>query len=198
FVKNIIMLSVALIIATSNLGTVAYGQQSIRVYFEPLPDYVSGLDKVTDSSFQFWDQNANVNFYQSFDEKNTDIIVKWVKEDANFQNEEGYYYGSGNGQGIISVALGDSYCNGEWRQYTSQTIVHILEHELGHSLGYQHSTDKGSIMYPTTYTQYVDGCQVGQNYGLLSNQNSIFTAMVVLAIVGGLAVMVVVSKRQNQ
>ena len=54
----------------------------------------------------------------------------------------------------MQIGLGDSNCFKIWQPYSSATITHIAEHEIGHFLGLAHNTDPNNIMYPVTQIQY--------------------------------------------
>jgi predicted Zn-dependent protease len=58
------------------------------------------------------------------------------------------------GKGIVEVALGDYNCDGNFQLYNVESIKTIMTHELGHSIGLLHTTDKNNIMYPSYTPSY--------------------------------------------
>lgn len=129
-----------------------FGEKTIRIYVEPLPEGVDHAKNAVYQATKFWEEREDVRFYKVSQNKPHDIIIKWIKESSNFQNEAGFYY-----NGLISVALGDSSCAAIWQPYSSDMITLTLEHEIGHHLGYEHSSDPNNVMYHSTLTQYKEG-----------------------------------------
>lgn len=115
----------------------------VYVYVDELPEWADYAANVMYESTKAWqDANPGLKFYIASNPQQADFVVKWVKE---FGTE---YVGYAYGNLFIEVALGDSNCKEKWQPYSSNYIVHIMEHEIGHVFGYQHSSDPDSIMYP--------------------------------------------------
>ena len=53
------------------------------------------------------------------------------------------------GKGVVEVAIGSYGCDGGFQLFDVGTVEYIMTHELGHSVGLNHSTKLDSIMYPT-------------------------------------------------
>ena len=119
----------------------------LRFYIEPLPSYASSdvknaVEEVADVFETFTISNAEVN--RVYNENSADIYISWIKN-----------YGSHTlGQAIfnshIKVGLGTDNCFGDWRPFDSTSVMKVLWHEIGHSIGYGHSDDSNNIMYYQT------------------------------------------------
>lgn len=132
------------------------------VYVDPLPEYaLPYAGNVMYESTQYWEKHLpGLQFFQVDDPAHADLRVQWVKE---FGVEHvGYAYG----HHFIEVGLGDSDCNGSWSPYSSQYVEHIMNHEIGHVLGYDHVDDPSYIMYPIA---------LNKEYGLVEQEYSTTT-----------------------
>ena len=58
------------------------------------------------------------------------------------------------GKGVVEVAIGSYACDGSFQLFGTDTVEYIMTHELGHSLGFSHSSNPDSIMY--NYVPHVD------------------------------------------
>lgn len=58
------------------------------------------------------------------------------------------------GKGMAHISLGDFSCNNSFELYDEKTITHILQHEIGHLIGLEHSLDKNNVMYDMILPYY--------------------------------------------
>ena len=112
-------------------------------------DHVDTLDE----SFAFWEEQeftakdgkmVKVNFKPTMKHE-ANLWVTWVVRDIG-QNVLGH---ANLGKGVVEVALGGFNCDGSFQLFHVDTVQTIMTHELGHGIGLKHSSDSGSIMYPS-------------------------------------------------
>jgi len=117
----------------------------IKFYIEPIPFYynVAGIDAAVNNIADSLESRTmyGATFERSYDKYDYDIKIEWVKN-----------YGTGQGgvaifKKIIQVALGDDNCWSKWQPFDTWTVKKIMWHEIGHTLGYNHSQDYNNIMY---------------------------------------------------
>ena len=113
-------------------------------------DHVSTLE----NSFDYWEKielNTNdgkkaiAKFYSTDKKSEANVWVTWVVRDLG----EGVLGHANLGKGVVEVAIGSYGCDGSFQLFDVDTVEYIMTHELGHSIGLQHSTKSNSIMYPT-------------------------------------------------
>jgi len=79
------------------------------------------------------------------------VWVTWVVRDLG----EGVLGHANLGKGVVEVAIGSYGCDGSFQLFDVDTVEYIMTHELGHSLGLNHSTDPENILYPSIpYSDY--------------------------------------------
>ena len=123
----------------------------LKFYFEPLPIYagidVSSAVESISSSLLSWSPYGTTTRRVS-NANDADLYISWVKD-----------YGSHTiGQSIfkshIKVGLGRENCRGDWQAFDASTVEKVLWHEIGHSMGYGHSSDPNNVMYWQVETRF--------------------------------------------
>ena len=123
----------------------------LKFYFEPLPIYagidVSSAVENISSSLLSWSPYGTTT-RRVFNANDADLTVSWLKD-----------YGSHTiGQSIfkshIKVGLGRDNCHEDWQAFDAATVEKVLWHEIGHSMGYGHSSDPNNVMYWQTETRF--------------------------------------------
>ena len=113
-------------------------------------DHVSTLE----NSFNFWEKyefdttdgkKAVAKFYTTTEKSEANVWVTWVVRDLG----EGVLGHANLGKGVVEVAIGGYGCDGSFQLFDTDTVEYIMTHELGHSLGLQHSSNQNNIMYST-------------------------------------------------
>ena len=123
----------------------------LTFYFEPVPYYAAeGVDRAVDdieTSLSSWN-SYGATLTRVYNKASADITVSWVRD-----------YGSHTlGEALhgthIKVGLGSNNCLGKWMAFDTNIVKKVLWHELGHSMGYEHSRDPANVMYSTTATRH--------------------------------------------
>lgn len=117
-------------------------------------DHVSTLV----NSFAFWEgqeltsenQSAKIKFEITKLKHEANVWVTWVVRDIG----DGVLGHAHLGKGVVEVTLGDYTCDGSFQLYDVRSVETIMTHELGHSIGLQHTGEKNNIMYPSFTPSY--------------------------------------------
>ena len=123
-------------------------------------DHVSTLK----NSFEFWqnqeltteNQNVEIQFEITNLKHEANVWVTWVVRNLG----DGVLGHAHLGKGVVEVTLGDYNCDGSFQLYDVKSVETIMTHELGHSIGLKHVTEKTNIMYPS-YTPSYAYCLLG-------------------------------------
>ena len=120
------------------------------------------IDHVTtlENSFSFWEKylfntsdgkKAVARFDNAAVKWEANVWVTWVVRDLG----EGVLGHANLGKGVVEVAIGSYGCDGSFQLFDVDTVEYIMTHELGHSLGLNHSTNPENILYPSIpYSDY--------------------------------------------
>jgi len=120
------------------------------------------IDHVTtlENSFSFWEKylfntsdgkNATARFDNTAVKLEANVWITWVVRDLG----EGVLGHANLGKGVVEVAIGSYGCDGSFQLFDVDTVEYIMTHELGHSLGLNHSTNPENILYPSIpYSDY--------------------------------------------
>jgi tetratricopeptide (TPR) repeat protein len=117
-------------------------------------NHVSTLE----NSFDFWEeqelttdnQSAKIKFTVTNLKHEANVWVTWVVRDIG----EGVLGHAHIGKGVVEVTLGDYNCDGSFQLYDVNSVETIMTHELGHSIGLKHVSEKSNIMYPSFTPSY--------------------------------------------
>lgn len=123
----------------------------LKFYIEPLPTYASvgvasAVEEVA-SSFASW-TSYGATIRRVYSANNADLTISWIRDYGSHTIGESIY------RAHVKVGLGSNNCVGEWRAFDSNTVKKVLWHELGHSMGYGHSSDPNNVMYFQTATRF--------------------------------------------
>jgi len=130
-----------------------------KIYINNQPEGLPLNHKNTlENTFQFWEreelktdkQNAKVLFEITNYKHEANVWITWVVRDMG----EGVLGHAHLGKGVVEVALGDYNCDGSFQLYDVDSVEKIMTHEIGHSIGLPHTTDKANIMYPSYTPTY--------------------------------------------
>jgi tetratricopeptide (TPR) repeat protein len=138
-----------------------------NVYVNDQPKHLP-LDHVSTlkNAFAFWESTeltanykgvkypATVTFHQVNLKSDANVWVTWVIRNLG----DGVLGHANLGKGVVEVALGGYGCDGTTQLFTINTVETIMKHELGHSLGFEHSTNSNDMMYPSIKNAYYAYC----------------------------------------
>ena len=110
------------------------------------------------NSFLFWKnqelntngQKARMEFEITNQKRDANVWVTWVVRNIG----QGVLGHAHLGKGVVEVTLGDYNCDGIFQLYDVKTVEKIMTHELGHSIGLEHTSDPNNIMYSSLKPNY--------------------------------------------
>ena len=125
-------------------------------------DHVSTLK----NSFNFWEERefdtsdgkkAVAKFVITDKKAEANVWVTWVVRNMG----DGVLGHANFDKGVVEVAIGGYSCDGSFQLFDVDTVEYVMTHELGHSLGLNHSSNSNSIMYNTMQNVGYSYCLLG-------------------------------------
>ena len=130
-----------------------------KIYINDQPEALPLNHKTTlEESFSFWEEqelktnnyDAKITFELTKSKEDASVWVTWIVRDLG----DGVLGHAHLGKGVVEVSLGDYGCDGSFQLYSVESVRKIMTHELGHSIGLPHTSDRTNIMYPSYTPSY--------------------------------------------
>lgn len=118
----------------------------ISVKYDEIPSYVDSKvvnDAIIDSIHKWGTINDNLTIHVT-SSNDYDIHIDWKKELIDIQTNGSLFHNA------MKIRLGAVNCNGNWEQYSMNTISDTIAHEIGHYLGLKHTSNENHLMYGKT------------------------------------------------
>ena len=138
--------------ATTNPRIAGMIDGTLRFYIAPVPkEAAPGVQKAVDEVAKVFETHnlsgAKVKRVYSPGDK-PHIYIDWVKDFGKSTLGHAVF------KSYIEIEFGQQNCNGNWMPYNTNSIKKVLWHEIGHSVGYEHSNDPTNVMYRSTSPQF--------------------------------------------
>ncbi|MBI5697494.1 MAG: matrixin family metalloprotease [Thaumarchaeota archaeon] len=125
--------------------------ETMQMYVQTMPrQWQDQYGDILSQATQYWEKSIpGIKFETSNQIDKSDFVVEWTSQ--NGQGKLGYYStdtSNDYGKPVMAITLG-FFEEGKWRLVPAESVLLVTEHELGHLLQIQHSTNPEDIMYPT-------------------------------------------------
>lgn len=136
----------------------AWDKTDIRYFFANGTDKISGDHEqdLVRAAFDLWAAETPLTFTQTDNASNADIVIRW----ASGEHGDGDPF-DGPGNVLAHASYPNPYAERQvflhfddderWVDSDSQNIdlLTVAAHEIGHTLGFDHSKDRDALMYPS-------------------------------------------------
>jgi len=132
--------------------------KSYNIYIGKMPEqWKEKFGNILYDATKWWEkQIPGTQFYQVEQSRNADFMIQWASVPIETEEGEfrlGYYTtNTDNDYGLpyVQITLG-FFEDRKWNLVDSDYALEITKHEIGHAIGYGHSTNPNNIMYPSLY-----------------------------------------------
>jgi hypothetical protein len=183
------MISGAIFLMFPNVSAQSSTSGDVRIihsiYVDPLPQWASFDSGVVKRAIQAWENaNPHLALQQVSSLDNADLHIMWTKDGADLaqqiQTQFNIQGQTANGITLppkstklsyttIIVTLGnEDDCFKTWQPNSPNTLARILEHEMGHFLGFGHTPNSYALMHSGAPQQYF---QVTRSFELPPNSD---------------------------
>ena len=118
----------------------------VRFYFNESPSYIpfSAREEfenaISDTTNLLETQSSSkVKLTRVYDKSSANVIIAWIKDFGGHRLGEAFPQ-------YLNIGVGQTDCTNEWLAFDKQTLTQILMHEIGHSIGFNHSSDVNNVM----------------------------------------------------
>jgi len=137
----------------------------LRFYIEQLPYYAApGVEKRVQEIADSLEGRSisQLKFERVYDPNYSDLYIAWVKNYGSHTLGEAIF------KAHVKIGLGADNCYGDWQAFDGNSVMKIMWHEIGHSMGFGHSDDPNNVMYDKTDTRfdedYTDSFSLTEGY----------------------------------
>jgi hypothetical protein len=125
--------------------------ETIHMYVQKMPQHWQDqFGDVLSKATQYWEEKIpNLKFETAQHVYKSDFVVEWASQYG--EGKLGYYstnVDNAYGKPTMAITLG-FFKDKEWHLVSSEQVLEITKHELGHAIGMPYSDDPNNIMYPT-------------------------------------------------
>jgi len=124
------------------------------IYVAPMPkQWESTFGSILYDATEWWKERVpGTEFYQVDQVRDADFVFQWGSQPIEIENGNtrlGYYTTNTDndfGKPYILITLG-YFVDGKWNLVDPDYALQITKHEMGHAMGFGHSSDPNDIMY---------------------------------------------------
>ena len=121
------------------------------IFIDKVPETRINIEDLIQNTFDFWkNEYPNLEYNVVDVPQDANLNIQFVK---NFGTE---HVGYALGTSYMEVGLGDDRCRDSWQPYSEEHVLHIMRHEMGHILGFDHHSDPENIMFSASQGKEYD------------------------------------------